>query len=96
MAELDDVQAPAVDEPRRQVVGIRIEAPDAFSGFALVQRLGERCALTGSELDGWIVSGSPTRSLESVLSTIQQWLEDHAIDRVTVHLGDRSHTMTLG
>jgi hypothetical protein len=82
--------------PRRSVElhSLRVEAPNAVSGFVLVQRLGSRCTLEGSEEVGWVVAGSANGDLADVLDTIRQWLHDEAISEVTVHIGDHSHRMT--
>lgn len=75
---------------------IRIEVPDAASGFMLVQRLGHRCTLAGSETDGWVVAGPANGDLPHMLAAVQQWLRDEAIDHVAVCLGDHTHTMSRG
>jgi len=75
---------------------LRIEVPDAASGFMLVHRLGEGCALSGSDARGWIVAGSADGNLPQTLAAVQQWLNDEAIDRVTIHVGDHTHSMTRG
>jgi hypothetical protein len=75
---------------------LRVEVPDAASGFMLVQRLGKRCILDGSQTEGWTVAASANGDLTHVLATIQQWLHDESIDEVTVHLGERTHSMTRG
>jgi hypothetical protein len=83
----------------RAVVGhwrahsLRIEVPDAATGLALVRRLGHRCTLSGSDAQGWIVSGSANGNLPDDLAIVQEWLHDEAIDHVTVHLGDHTHSM---
>jgi hypothetical protein len=84
--------------PRRrrsvELHSLRVEAPNAVSGFILVQRLGSRCRLEGSEEVGWVVAGSAHGDLADVLDTIRQWRHDEAIADVTVHIGDHSHRMT--
>ena len=74
---------------------LRIEVPDGLRGFVLVQRLAQ-AEVSGSEVDGWIVTGSVNGDLPQVLTTIQQWLHDEAIDHVTIHIGDHVHTMSGG
>ena len=84
--------------PRRrrsvELHSLRVEAPNAVSGFVLVQRLGSRCTLEGSDEGGWVVAGSANGDLADVLDTIRQWLHDEAIAEVSVHIGDHSHRMT--
>jgi len=72
-----------------------IEVPDALRGFMLARRLVHAEVLE-SEVEGWIVSGSVDGDLPHVLTTIQQWLHDEAIDQVTIHIGDHAHTMSGG
>jgi hypothetical protein len=74
--------------------GLRVEVPNAASGFMLVQRLNYGCALEGSEESGWVIAGPADGDLANTLATIQQWLRDEAIDQVTVHVGDHTHSMT--
>jgi len=72
---------------------LRVEVPNAASGFMLVQRLGKRCALEGSGEAGWVVTGPADSDLADTLATIQRWLRDELIDQVTVHVGDHTHSM---
>lgn len=75
---------------------LRVEVPNAASGAMLVQRLGKPCALAGSETEGWAVTGPANGTLPGMLATIQQWLHDAAIDRVAIHVGEHSHSMSRG
>jgi len=74
---------------------LRIEVPDALSGFMLIKRLAH-AEVSGSEVEGWIVTGSANGDLPHILTTIQQWLHDEAIDQVTIYIGDHAHTMSGG
>jgi hypothetical protein len=73
---------------------LRVEAPNAASGFMLVKALGSSYRLDGSDVEGWIVSGTTNGNLPHALAEIQRWLRDELIDQVTVHLGDHTHSMT--
>ena len=81
------------EDPHRHE--LRVEVPDALSGFMLVQRLA-RGEVSGSETEGWLVRSSADGDLPHILTTIQQWLHDEAIDHVTIHIGDHTHTMVSG
>jgi hypothetical protein len=74
--------------------GLRVEVPNALSGLMLVEQLGSACSLDGSDSEGWVVSGSANGNLSSTLATIHRWLDEEAIDRVTIHLGAHTHSMT--
>lgn len=73
---------------------LRVDVPDAASGVMLAERLGHGCGLAGSESEGWVVAGRPNGDLPNILAEIQRWLRDEAIDRVTVHVGEHSHSMS--
>jgi hypothetical protein len=74
---------------------IRIDAPSALLGFFLALRLqGHDAHVVDAGEGRWVVELSPDAPRDWVLARVQRWLDDEALEQVTVHIGGRSYTMT--
>ena len=76
---------------------IRIETPDALSGFLLVQKLESLGAEVRGAGDGrWEVRLPGERAeprLEDVLAAVQRWLDEERIESTVVHAGDAERVL---
>ena len=78
-----------MDEPK-----IRVEAPSALRGFFLALRLQGHDAQVVEEEEGrWTVEVPGDAPREWVFDCVQSWLDEEALQKVVVHIGDESHTM---
>ena len=74
---------------------IRIDAPSALLGFFLALRLQGHDAQVVEVGEGrWIVELSSDAPRDWVLSSVQRWLDDEALEEVAVHMDGRVYTMT--
>jgi hypothetical protein len=74
---------------------IRIDAPSALLGFFLALRLQGHDAHVVEDGEGrWVVELSPDAPREWVLTAVQRWLDEEALDQVAVHMDGRVYTMT--
>jgi hypothetical protein len=72
---------------------ISVEVPSALLGFFLALRLhGHRAQVVESD-DGWTVEIEADAPREVVLTCVQRWLDDEALDSVVVHVEGSSYTM---
>jgi hypothetical protein len=87
-------------EGRKAVVAepLRVEAPSVDLAHALMERLhafptelgeGERSC----EVRVLLV-GNPDRAVVDVLNGVDEWLIEHKLDMVRVHLDERVYTLT--
>ena len=69
---------------------IRIDTPDALSGFLLVQKLEPLGAeVRGADGDRWQVELHPARAqgrLDEVLAAVRRWLDEQQLESTTVHV----------
>jgi hypothetical protein len=72
---------------------IRIDAPSALLGFFLALRLQGHDAHVVDLGDRWVVEVSAATPREWVLTTVQRWLDEEALDEVDVHIGGEKYTM---
>ena len=74
---------------------IRIDAPSALLGFFLALRLqGHDAHVVEADEGAWIVELSSDAPRDWVLSSVQRWLDDEALEQVAVYMDGRTYTMT--
>lgn len=69
-----------------------VEAPDAFAGFTLAERLVLVAPDVSVEPDGeavWVAFDLELETLPRALHLVQRWLEEERIDTALVRLSDR-------
>lgn len=73
-----------------------VEAPTADLAHALMQRL--QAFPTELDVDGSCkvrvtLVGNPDRAVTEVLNSVDAWLVENGLNRVRVHLDDRTYTL---
>ena len=73
---------------------IRVQVPNALSGYFLAGRLGDCGAqLGGSDGDGWLVEIPTGKPHSIVLARVQEWLEEERLDGCVVDVEGTSYAM---
>lgn len=78
---------------------LRVEAPSADLAHALMQRLHAFPTELSEEEGGACevrvsLVGNPDRAVVQVLDNVDEWLVEHGIEAVRVHLDERVYTLT--
>jgi hypothetical protein len=73
---------------------IEVHTPSALLGFMLVLRLqGLAADVEPDEAGGWLVVLPAETRRDRVLSAVQSWLDDEALDETTVRFGGELVTL---
>jgi hypothetical protein len=72
---------------------VRVEAPDALTGFLLARRFAKGTAELVAKGDGWEVRISTDSRLDLVMDVVQRWLDDEQILVSTISADGRTFTL---